>query len=149
MRAFVLPGKTMELTNQQLKELNDDVQEFIDKLRIHYNDDTLAIAAALTQWGLRMYKCELSTPEFYQLLVYTIETNRDLSETKMWIVNYQEQINDQYPKQRVYIAESIVEPELTLKLKSQAIYQLNTQPTIEITITSITEQPQLPTEKST
>ena len=67
----------------------------------------------------------------------------------MWIVNYEEQINDQYPKQRVYIAESIVEPELTLKLKSQAIYQLNTQPTIEITIASITEQPQLPTEKST
>ena len=79
VRAFVYLGKTMaELTNQQLKELNDDVQEFIDKLRIHYNDDTLAIAAALTQWGLRMYKSELSTPEFYQLLVYTIETNRYL-----------------------------------------------------------------------
>ena len=79
MRAFVYLGTTMaELTNQQLKELNDDVQEFIDKLRIHYNDDTLAIAAALTQWGLRMYKTELSTPEFYQLLVYTIETNRYL-----------------------------------------------------------------------
>ena len=67
-----------ELNDQQLKELNDDVQEFIDKLRIHYQDDTLAIAAALTQWGLRMYKRELSTPEFYQLLVYTIETNRYL-----------------------------------------------------------------------
>ena len=78
MRAFVLLGTTMELTNQQLKELNDDVQEFIDKLRIHYNDDTLAIAAALTQWGLRLYKSELSTPEFYQLLVYTVETNRYL-----------------------------------------------------------------------
>ena len=78
-RAFVYLGNTMqELTNQQLKELNDDVQEFIDKLRIHYNDDTLAIAAALTQWGLRLYKTELSTPEFYQLLVYTIETNRYL-----------------------------------------------------------------------
>ena len=67
-----------ELTNQQLKDLNDDVQEFIDKLKIHYNDDTLAIAAALTQWGLRLYKTELSTPEFCQLLVYTIETNRYL-----------------------------------------------------------------------
>ena len=67
-----------ELNDQQLKELNDDVQEFIQKLQIHYNDDTLAIAAALTQWGLRMYKTELSTPEFYQLLVYTIETNRFL-----------------------------------------------------------------------
>ena len=67
-----------ELTNQQLKDLNDDVEEFIDKLRIHYNDDTLAIAAALTQWGLRLYKTELSTPEFAQLLVYTIETNRFL-----------------------------------------------------------------------
>jgi len=79
VRAFVYLGNTMaELTNQQLKELNDDVQEFIDKLRIHYNDDTLAIAAALTQWGLRMYKTELSTPEFYQLLIYTIETNRFL-----------------------------------------------------------------------
>ena len=79
VRAFVYLGTTMaELTNQQLKELNDDVQEFIDKLRIHYNDDTLAIAAALTQWGLRLYKSELSTPEFYQLLVYTIETNRYL-----------------------------------------------------------------------
>ena len=79
VRAFVYLGKTMaELTNQQLKELNDDVQEFIDKLRIHYQDDTLAIAAALTQWGLRLYKSELSTPEFYQLLVYTIETNRYL-----------------------------------------------------------------------
>lgn len=79
MRAFVYLGTTMqELTNQQLKELNDDVQEFIDKLHVHYNDDTLAIAAALTQWGLRMYKTELSTPEFYQLLVYTIETNRYL-----------------------------------------------------------------------
>jgi hypothetical protein len=79
VRAFVLPGKTMaELTNQQLKDLNDDVQEFIDKLRIHYGDDQLAIAAALTQWGLRLYKTELSTPEFAQLLVYTIETNRYL-----------------------------------------------------------------------
>ena len=79
VRAFVYLGTTMaELTNQQLKDLNDDVQEFIDKLRIHYNDDTLAIAAALTQWGLRLYKTELSTPEFHQLLVYTIETNRYL-----------------------------------------------------------------------
>ena len=79
VRAFVYLGTTMaELTNQQLKDLNDDVQEFIDKLKIHYNDDTLAIAAALTQWGLRLYKTELSTPEFYQLLVYTIETNRYL-----------------------------------------------------------------------
>ena len=79
VRAFVYLGATMaELTNQQLKELNDDVQEFIDKLKIHYNDDTLAIAAALTQWGLRLYKSELSTPEFHQLLVYTIETNRYL-----------------------------------------------------------------------
>ena len=80
VRAFVYLGTTMsqELTNQQLKELNNDVQEFIDKLRIHYNDDTLAIAAALTQWGLRLYKTELSTPEFYQMLVYTIETNRYL-----------------------------------------------------------------------
>ena len=79
VRAFVLPGKTMqELTDKQLKELNDDVSEFIDKLRIHYQDDTLAIAAALTQWGLRLYKSELSTPEFHQLLVYTIETNRYL-----------------------------------------------------------------------
>ena len=78
MRAFVYLGKTMELTNQQLKELNDDVSEFIDKLRIHYQDDTLAIAAALTQWGLRLYKSELSTPEFAQLLVYTVETNRYL-----------------------------------------------------------------------
>ena len=68
----------MELTNQQLKDLNDDVQEFIEKLRIHYNDDTLAIAAALTQWGLRLYKSELSTPEFAQLLIYTVETNRYL-----------------------------------------------------------------------
>ena len=67
-----------ELNDKQLKELNDDVQEFIDKLRIYYQDDTLAIAAALTQWGLRLYKSELSTPEFYQLLVYTIETNRYL-----------------------------------------------------------------------
>ena len=67
-----------ELTNQQLKDLNDDVSEFIDKLKIHYQDDTLAIAAALTQWGLRLYKGELSTPEFYQMLVYTIETNRYL-----------------------------------------------------------------------
>lgn len=68
----------MELTQQQLQELNNDVQEFIDKLKIHYNDDTLAIAAALTQWGLRLYKRELSTAEFYQLLIYTIETNRYL-----------------------------------------------------------------------
>ena len=80
VRAFVYLGTTMpqELTNQQLKDLNDDVQEFIDKLRIHYQDDTLAIAAALTQWGLRLYKSELSTPEFHQLLVYTVETNRYL-----------------------------------------------------------------------
>jgi len=68
----------MELTNQQLKDLNDDVEEFIQKLQIHYQDDTLAIAAALTQWGLRLYKSELSIPEFAQLLVYTVETNRYL-----------------------------------------------------------------------
>lgn len=67
-----------ELTDKQLKELNDDVSEFIQKLEIHYNSDTLAIAAALTQWGLRLYKTELSTPEFHQLLIYTIETNRYL-----------------------------------------------------------------------
>ena len=68
----------MELNDKQLKELNDDVQEFIQKLSLHYNDDTLAIAAALTQWGLRLYKSELSTPEFHQLLIYTVETNRYL-----------------------------------------------------------------------
>ena len=68
----------MELNDQQLQDLNNDVQEFIDKLRIQYNNDTLAIAAALTQWGLRLYKRELSTQEFYQLLIYTIETNRYL-----------------------------------------------------------------------
>ena len=80
VRAFVYLGTTMpqELTDKQLKELNDDVQEFIQKLQIHYNNDTLAIAAALTQWGLRLYKSELSTPEFAQLLVYTVETNRYL-----------------------------------------------------------------------
>ena len=78
VRAFVYLGKIMELNDQQLKDLNDDVQEFIDKLRIHYQDDTLAIAAALTQWGLRLYKTELSTPEFHQLLIYTIETNKYL-----------------------------------------------------------------------
>lgn len=76
MRAFVYLGTAMELTDQQIKQLNDDVQEFIQKLQIHYNNDQLAIAAALTQWGLRLYKQELSTPEFAQLLVYTIETNR-------------------------------------------------------------------------
>ena len=69
---------SQELTQQQLKDLNDDVEEFIDKLKIHYQGDTLAIAAALTQWGLRLYKSELSTPEFAQLLIYTIETNRYL-----------------------------------------------------------------------
>lgn len=78
VRAFVYLGKTMELTQQQLKELNDDVEEFIQKLSLHYQNDTLAIAAALTQWGLRLYKTELSTPEFAQLLIYTIETNRYL-----------------------------------------------------------------------
>jgi hypothetical protein len=65
----------MELTQQQLKDLNDDVEEFITKLELQYSD-RLAIAAAMTQWGLRLYKCELSTPEFHQLLIYTIETNR-------------------------------------------------------------------------
>jgi hypothetical protein len=75
---FCFTRKNMELNDKQLKELNDDVSEFIDKLRIHYGDDTLAIAAALTQWGLRLYKSELSTPEFAQLLVYTVETNRYL-----------------------------------------------------------------------
>jgi hypothetical protein len=68
----------MELTDKQLQLLNDDVQEFIQKLKIHYNDDTLAIAAALTQWGLRLYKTQLSTQEFDQLLIYTIETKRFL-----------------------------------------------------------------------
>ena len=67
-----------DLTDQQLQELNEDVQEFIDKLKIYYGDDQLAIAAALTQWGLRLYKSKLSTPEFYQMLIYTIETQRYL-----------------------------------------------------------------------
>ena len=79
VRAFVYLGTTMqELTDKQLKELNDDVSEFIDKLCIHYQNDTMAIAAALTQWGRRLYKSELSTPEFHQLLIYTIETNKYL-----------------------------------------------------------------------
>lgn len=64
------------MTDPKLQELNSDVEEFIEKLMICYNSDQLAIAAALTQWGLRLYKSELSTPEFAQLLVYTIETNR-------------------------------------------------------------------------
>jgi hypothetical protein len=68
----------MELSDKQLQLLNDDVEEFIQKLNICYNNDTLAIAAALTQWGLRLYKSELSTQEFDQLLVYTIETKRFL-----------------------------------------------------------------------
>jgi len=67
-----------ELTNKQLQELNDDVEEFIQKLKIHYNNDNLAIAAALTQWGLRLYKSELSTLEFDQLFNYVGKTKRYL-----------------------------------------------------------------------
>lgn len=67
-----------ELTNKQLQELNEDVEEFIQKLRIHYNTDNLAIAAALTQWGLRLYKSELSTLEFDQLFNYVGKTKRYL-----------------------------------------------------------------------
>lgn len=78
VRAFVYLERTMELNDKQLQELNDDVEEFIQKLEICYNNDQLAIAAALTQWGLRLYKAELSTPEFAQILVYTVETNRFL-----------------------------------------------------------------------
>lgn len=68
----------MELNDQQLQLLNSDVEEFINKLNICYNNDQLAIAAALTQWGLRLYKQELTQAEFAQLLVYTIETHRYL-----------------------------------------------------------------------
>jgi len=66
-----------ELNDQQINQLNEDVEEFIQKLNIQY-PSKLAIGAALTQWGLRLYKSELSTPEFAQLLVYTVETNRYL-----------------------------------------------------------------------
>lgn len=59
----------------KLQQLNDDVEEFIKVLELNYNDK-LAIAAAITQHGLRYYKRELNPDEFAHLLLYTIETNR-------------------------------------------------------------------------
>jgi len=63
------------LNDQQLQLLNEDVLEFIEKLKLQY-PEPLAIAAALTQHGLRYYKQHLNHDEFAHLLVYTIETNR-------------------------------------------------------------------------
>jgi len=63
------------LNDQQLQLLNEDVLEFIEKLKLQY-PEPLAVAAALTQHGLRYYKQHLNPDEFAHLLVYTIETNR-------------------------------------------------------------------------
>jgi hypothetical protein len=63
------------LNDQQLYELNEDVLEFIEKLKLQY-PEPLAVAAALTQHGLRHYKQHLNPDEFAHLLIYTIETNR-------------------------------------------------------------------------
>ena len=63
------------LSDQQLQLLNEDVLEFIEKLKLQY-PEPLAIAAALTQHGLRHYKQHLTHDEFAHLLVYTIETHR-------------------------------------------------------------------------
>jgi len=64
----------MELNDQQINQLNEDVEEFIQKLNIQY-PSPLAIAAALTQHGLRHYKQHLDPDEFAHLLIYTIETH--------------------------------------------------------------------------
>lgn len=63
------------LNDQQVHQLNEDVEEFIEKLKLQY-PCPLAIAAALTQHGLRHYKQHLTPDEFAHLLIYTIETNR-------------------------------------------------------------------------
>jgi len=63
------------LNDQQINDLNEDVLEFIEKLKLQY-PEPLAIAAALTQHGLRYYKQHLTDDEFAHLLIYTIETNR-------------------------------------------------------------------------
>ena len=63
------------LNDQQISQLNEDVEEFIEKLKLQYTEP-LAIAAALTQHGLRYYKQHLNHDEFAHLLIYTIETNR-------------------------------------------------------------------------
>ena len=65
------------LNDQQIQLLNEDVLEFIEKLKLQY-PEPLAIAAALTQHGLRHYKQNLTDDEFAHLLIYTIETNRML-----------------------------------------------------------------------
>ena len=62
------------LNDQQINQLNEDVEEFIEKLKLQY-PEPLAIAAALTQHGLRHYKRHLNSDEFAHLLIYTIETN--------------------------------------------------------------------------
>ena len=63
------------MTDQQIQTLNEDVEEFIEKLKLQY-PEPLAIAAALTQHGLRYYKHNTDANEFAHLLVYIVESHR-------------------------------------------------------------------------
>jgi len=55
-----------------LEELNLNIEDVIYKLDLSY--DRLTIAAGLTQWGLRIYKTELSPEQFEQLLKHIIDS---------------------------------------------------------------------------
>lgn len=63
------------MTDQQIQTLNEDVEEFIEKLKLQY-PHPLAIAAALTQHGLRHYKQNTNPDEFAHLLIYIVESHR-------------------------------------------------------------------------
>ena len=56
-----------------LEELNLNIEDVVYKLDLSY--DRLTIAAGLTQWGLRIYKSELTERDFQQLLRHLVDSS--------------------------------------------------------------------------
>lgn len=62
-------------TDQELKQLTEDVYETVLKLDFHY--DRLSIGTAMTQIGLKIIKQE-THPEDFQELLKLIQLTKDL-----------------------------------------------------------------------
>lgn len=60
------------MTDEQIKQLAEDVYEIVLKLDFHY--DRLSIGTTLTQVGLKILKQETHPEDFHQLLKLIYET---------------------------------------------------------------------------
>lgn len=64
------------MTDEQLRQLTEDVWETVLKLDFHY--DRLSIGTAMTQIGLKLIKQETHPEDFQQLIKLIYETSDKL-----------------------------------------------------------------------